>query len=633
MSKTKSQNETDKLKIFVPLHNSTKEPSIKQIKAKFCKESMDELPDAGILLPKDCTFIDFDGHNKDEKKYIDSLKAIYPTNWLDTGRGSHFYFKKPVNHKISHQSKRLSTCGLVYDFCCPAYAVIKRDGVVRQGTWNFSFEDLPILPDWLLPFPKKDKDEPLEILGLVEGDGRKVTLLSWMARVHARLRGINTPEIFRIINTIIFKEQLPLEELQEILQKVMNGDYSFDNTGIGSIKQSQNVANWLISQYNVKVYKGKIWHKDGLRYISEESLLAGKLNKKLDVNETDWKKILFKLNIDEDIRIPDDHNNFIRIDNGVIHNGVYGDLESDEFTPYYLPIFYDLEAYDEHVDKFLNWLSRDDRDMRNVIEEMFGHIILTENAPHAFFLITGGGDNGKSTFLNMVAEFSKGLSSYVDIKNFGNPNSIVRMVGKLVNIADDIDPDYLEESKSLKVIANGGELEVKTLYKDTYHVEIKTTLLFTANRAPIWKDKTHGLFRRLNIIHLENMITDETKDPELLEKLTTNTAKQYILRLALEGVQRFKNNNMKVSYSSKAQETKTQYMIESDPMLYWLDETGEDLEEKSVSYATEQYNDWAFKNGCKTISVIEFGKRLRNVGYYTKVSKLDGKSIKKILKL
>jgi putative DNA primase/helicase len=616
MSKTKSQNENDKLKIFVPLNNSTKKPSIKQIKPQFCEESMDNLPDAGIVLPKDCTFIDFDGHNKDEKKYIESLKAIFPTNWLDTDRGSHFYFKKPINHKIYHQAKRLSTCGLVYDFCCPPYAVIKRNGVIRQGTWNFSFDNIPILPDWLLPFPKKDKDETLEILGLVEGDGRKVTLLSWMARVHARLRGINTPEIFRIINTIIFKEQLPLEELQEILQKVMNGDYSFDNTGIGSIKQSQNVANWLISQFNVKFYKGKIWHKDGLRYISEESLLAGKLNKKLDVNKADWEKILFKLYIDEDIRIPDDQNNFIRIDNGVILNGLYGDLESDEFTPYYLPICYDPDVYDEEVDKFLNWLSSNDRDMRNVIEEMFGHVILTENAPHAFFLITGDADNGKSTFLNMIQRFVKGLCSSVNIKNFQDPNSIVKMTDKLVNIDDDIDPDYLENSKTIKCIASGdGSLEVKTLFKDKTDVVLRTTLIFTANKPPTWKDKSQGLYRRLNIIHLDNVITDKDKDHELLEKLSTNNAKQYILKLALEGVQRFKKNNMKVSFCQKAKDTKDQYMIDSDPVLYWKDETGVDLEGQSVTYTTEQYNDWAIRNGCKTIGVSEFGRRLKNMGY------------------
>jgi len=617
------------MKYYVPL-NSNKKPEIKQVVEKFCVNSMDELENAGLLLPKDVMFIDFDGHNTKEDIYINRLKERYPDTWLDTDRGTHFYFKKSVKTKIKHQAKKLSTCGLVYDFCCGKYSVIKKDGVVRTGSWDYDFDKLPILPDWLLPFPKKEKDTIIDLVGLKEGDGRKVSLFTFLARIHARISGVNIAEIAQIINTIIFSQQMEKDELKEVIDAISGGNYDFDNTGINSIKQSQTIADWLINQFNVTLYKGKFWHKEGKGYISDESLLAGKLNNTLDVNETDWKKIMFKLNINPSIRVSDDHKNFIRIDNGVIHNGVYGELESDEFTPYYLPIFYDPEVYDEHVDKFLDWLSNNDRDMRNVIEEMFGHIILTENAPHSFFLITGEGENGKSTFLNMIAEFTKGLTSYVDIKNFGNPNSIVRMIGKLVNLADDIDPDYIEESKSLKVISNGGELEVKTLYKDTYHVQIKTTLLFTANRAPIWKDKTHGLFRRLNIIHLDNKI--EKTDPDFLNKITTNEAKQYILRLALEGVQRFKNNNMKVSYSAKAQETKTQYMIESDPMLYWLDETGEDLEGQTVSYASANFNNWAIKSGCKTISSPEFGKRLKNMGYENKLYREGGKVCRKIFK-
>lgn len=622
------------MSFFIALDDCTKKSTKKQLQAN-CVESLNGLPDAGLFFPdSNVVVIDFDGHNTNEKLYLNRIKEKYPHTWLDTDRGTHFYFKKPVIHKLKHQSKNMTTCGLIVDFVCQKYSVVKRNGIVRQGSWDYDLDKLSVLPDWLLPFPKRDKDDPIDLVGLKDGDGRHVSLFTWLSRIHARLlNSVDIGEITHIINTLIFTEQLPFEEVKSIVESISAGNYDFENTGIKSVKQSQNVANWLITKFNVKLYKGKIWHKEGLRYISDETLLAGELNKTLDLNETDWKKILFKLNINKDIRIPDDNKNHIRLDNGVIHNGEYSDIESDEFTPYYLPIFYDPEAYDEHVDKFLNWLSMDDRDMRNVIEEMFGHVILTENAPHAFFLITGNGDNGKSTFLNMVSEFSNGLNSCVDIKNFSNPNSIVRMVGKLVNIADDIDPDYLEDSKSLKVIANGGELEVKTLYKDTYHVEIKATLLFTANRAPIWKDKSHGLFRRLNIIHLGNTITAETKDYELLDKLSTNSAKQYILKLALEGVERFKANKMKVSHSTKAQETKTQYMIESDPMLYWLDETGEDLEGQTVKYASECFNNWAIGANCKTISVIEFGKRLRNIGYYNKQYKEGGKLFRKITKI
>lgn len=616
---------------FVPL-NCNKEPTISKVVEKFCQKNMDELENSGLLLPNDVMFIDFDGHNSNEQLYIKRLKEKYPDTWLDTDRGSHFYFKKPAITKVRHSPKKMATCGLVYDFCCPKYAVIKKDYVVRKGSWDYDFSKLPILPDWLLPLPIRKGDEPIDLLGLKEGDGRNASMFYFLKRVK-RINGINLQEVAQVINTMIFGQQLDADELANIFKNASGVSKDFENIDIADSSEPQDLAKWLIEKYNVRRYKGKIWHRNGLAYISDEELLAGELNNIKIIKQNKWKEILFQFNITKAIRIPDNNKNHIRIDNGIINNGEYVELETNDFTPYYLPIFYDPEAYDEHVDNFLNWLSNDDRDMRNVMEEMFGHIILTENAPHAFFLITGDGENGKSTFLDMIAEFTLGLYSYVDIKNFSNPNSIVRMYDKLVNIADDIDPDYLEDSKPLKIIANGGELEVKTLYKDTYHVEIKATLLFTANRAPIWKDKTHGLYRRLNIIHLDKKVADEEKDPNLLEKLSTNNAKQYILRLALEGVQRFKANNMKVSYSKKAQETKTQYMVESDPMLYWLEDSGEEIDGQTVSLAYENFTNWGMSSGIKTMSIIEFGKRLRNIGYCSKQYREGDKRTRKITKL
>lgn len=618
------------MNLFVPL-NCNKEPTISKVVEKFCVNSMDNLENAGLFLPKDVMFIDFDGHNTNEQLYINRLKEKYPDTWLDTNRGTHFYFKKPTITKVRHFTKKMSTCGLVFDFVCQRYGVIKKEGVVRTGSWDYDFDKLPILPDWLLPIPNKKGDDPIDLLGLKEGDGRNASMFYFLKRVK-RIRGINLQEVAQVINTMILGQQLDAEELGNIFKNASGVSGDFENIEIADSTEPHDLAKWLIEKYKVRRYKGKIWHKNGIGYVADEDLLAGELNTVKMIKQNKWKEIIFQFNITKAIRIPDDTHNHIIISNGVIHNGEYSDIDCDEFTPYYLPIFYNPEVYDEDVDKFLNWLSRDDREMRNVIEEMFGHIILTENAPHAFFLITGDGDNGKSTFLDMIAEFTKGLASYIDIKNFSNPNAIVKMCDKLVNVADDIDPDYLENSKSLKVIANGGELEVKTLYKDIDSTSITATLLFTANRAPIWKDKTHGLFRRLNIIHLDNKITDETKDPYLLEKLTTNNAKQYILRLALEGVQRFKANNMKVSYSKKAQETKTQYMIESDPMLYWLEDTGEELDGQTVSYAYQNFTNWGVNSGIKTMSIIEFGKRLRNIGYSCKQYREGDKRVRKITK-
>jgi hypothetical protein len=280
---------------FVPL-NSIKQPTISKVIEKFCVSSMDDLEHAGILLPKDVMFIDFDGHNINETLYIQRLKDKFPNNWVDTTRGSHFYFKKPAITKIRHVSKKMSTCGLVFDFCCPKYGTVKLNGVERIRSWNFNFDELPILPDWLLPITKVKIDEPIDLLGLKEGDARNTAMFHHLLKVK-RIAGIDLATVAQIINTIIFAEQLPADELANIYKNVTGSNGNFDNIEIAGSSEPQDLAKWLIDKFKVRRYKGKIWHQNGLGYMSDEDLLAGELNNVKMIKQNKWKEIIFQFNM------------------------------------------------------------------------------------------------------------------------------------------------------------------------------------------------------------------------------------------------------------------------------------------------------------------------------------------------
>ena len=616
--------------LYIPL-NYNKEPIIPQVIPQNCVADLDKLENAGILLPKDIVVIDFDGHNTNEKHYVDWLLENYPTLCVTTDRGYHIYYKKAPGVRFTHVSNRLCACGLIVDFVCGKFVTIKRGGIERKRTGDFEFSKLPTLPKCL--YPLGNIRDQVSLAGTDEGE-RNNNLYYHLLHIRRKYGSEDFSEIAQIINNVMFRKPLPEKELKTTYHSAMEANLEGNSTTRGGNNGGSStfeLAKWLIDTFSVRKYKGQLWHKNGIGYVADESLLASELNNIKPITANKWSEILFQLHHCKKIRIPDEHKSHIRVDNGVIYDGKFMDiLPSDDFTAFYLPIAYNPNAYDEHVDGFLNFLSANDRDMRNVIEEMFGHIILTEDAPHAFFLITGNGENGKSTFLNMIKAFTKGLHSTVDIKNFSNPNALVRMYNKLVNVADDVDPDFFEDSKPLKVISSGGEMEVKVLFKDTFSITLRSSLIFTANRAPVWKDKTHGIYRRFNIIHLDNIIQETEID--FLEKLTTNNAKQYILRLALEGVDRFFKNNMKVSYCKRAEEAKHQYMTESDPMLYWLDETGEDINDQNLQEVYEMFTLWSQVSGVKQLSKIEFGRRLRNIGYYTESRKENGQSKRKIFK-
>src|SRR5699024_2929956 len=80
---------------------------------------------------------------------------------------------------------------------------------------------------------------------------------------------------------------------------------------------------------------------------------------------------------------PWDEKNIIAIKNGIIENGVYKNI-SDVFTPFYIDVTYDPNAYSKVLDDFIQFItnnqdSKEKNDLRIVLEEMFGHCLMFDD--------------------------------------------------------------------------------------------------------------------------------------------------------------------------------------------------------------------------------------------------------------
>ena len=79
--------------------------------------------------------------------------------------------------------------------------------------------------------------------------------------------------------------------------------------------------------------------------------------------------------------------NVIAIKNGIIKDGKYIN-EKNVFTPYYIDITYNPNAYCKDFDEFLQFItnneeSEEKNDLRIIIEEMFGHCLMFKDFPHS----------------------------------------------------------------------------------------------------------------------------------------------------------------------------------------------------------------------------------------------------------
>ena len=374
-------------------------------------------------------------------------------------------------------------------------------------------------------------------------------------------------------------------------------------------------ADAMLEKYAITYHKDRLFFKEDTAWVCDTNKLIRLFNRHENLKQAQDKEVMHQLS-KRAPRVDDDHL-IIQLANGYhIVDGQVMTGYTSEFTPYILNVNYDPKAYDEHVDNFLNFLTQDREDLRRIVEEVIGHILMLQGFPHKVFFFTGAkGSNGKSTFLEMLNKFVGDLGSNIALENFNDATSVAELEGKIVNIGDDIDATYMEKSQNFKTLASGNLLQIRPIYREPYKLKNRATLIFTANDMPIFKDKTGGIERRLVIIPCDNTVTKA--DLSIDSKLSTSNAQSYILNLGLKGMQRIADNGGKISDSETVQQEITSYLEDSDSVLAFISNVGIDPNmNKQQTY--ENYENFCSENGQHAVSMTNFTKKLKTKGYRVK---------------
>lgn len=580
--------------------------------------------DAGILLNKKIVVVDFDD-------YINVGEIIYsefPTLRVNTKRGFHLYYKKPKTENmktpIRNYTNKLTVSGVKVDYKTNnrAFAIIKQQGKIREmendhllGKWD----ELPELP--MLLYPSKLKHD---IYGLKDGEGRNSAiynhLLSTLEQYSMDDSTLNN--LGEFINKYVFTDSLDERELKNTVNSVKNKKPNPNKQKYLDPKDIIMTSEVLVEKLDIHFFRGKLFFKQDDHYISDNNLLLRAIDQLIQLKPSQHKQLLelfeIKSHLQEDDDLP------VQFANGyVLYDDEVVEVEPG-FTPYYLNINYKEDAYDEHVDQFLDWFTCERKDLRYVIEEMFGHVLMTKGFPHKSFFFWGeSGNNGKSTLIKMLQSFADGLHTNVPLDKFEDDTSVYSMIGKLLNVADDIDASYLDKSSNFKTIASGDPVMVRPIYSTAITFFNKATLVFTCNELPVFKDKSGGIKRRMQVIPCDAKIKD--RDVHIDDKLSSDNAKSYLLNLALAGVNRIIQNG-DLTESKAIEDVTKQYFVQSDSVVAFLEEHG--IEGKVTKDAYRMYVAYCEDLGLNAVGNTEFGRRVRNAGYESKQVRKDGKRVR-----
>lgn len=580
--------------------------------------SLDKLDNAGLLLNNKVVVVDFDNDNENESGIIEYFKLHYPTLTVKTTRGIHFYYSKPSDVVIKNGADKITVGGFQVDYKTgtKSYAIVKHKGKMREANRELSLKDLPPLPIMMYPLPKAKN-----ITGLAEGDGRNNALFYHLRLIREQKRDLDINTVATFINDVILGEKLETKELTSLLTSVSELEVNVNGQYNGDPKDMISFGEFIAKELDVKIYNSSLYFKDGLNYSRDKIKLNKAINKHLRLRRSQMTELEAQLYIYAEL-IDNKQTFNVKLRNGVIVEDNVVEYDCG-FTPFYLDVSYDPTAYDKNVDEFIDFVCCNRKDMRTVLEEILGHILLVNKFPHKIFFLTGSGANGKSTFVEMITKWTGELSSHVDIANFDDGTSLASLIGKIVNVADDVDAIYLEKSKNLKTMASGNTVGARAIYSQPITLKNTATLIFTANEPPVFKDKSDGIGRRLVIIPFENNVKQRIYN--LDELLSTDTAKSYLLNLALQGVKRIYDNKLEMSTSETIEQATKQYYLDNDSVLAYLNEYP-DINDNLYSSVYSQYDSFCTVNNFKVVSKTSFSKRLKSHGYTTKVKTKNGKT-------
>lgn len=419
----------------------------------------------------------------------------------------------------------------------------------------------------------------------------------------------------------------------ENLNKIFNKDISKDKLFVITY-----IAEYLNTIYDFKVYNGRLYAWFDKKYISNEKDIIKRLNNDVKLTKCQFKELLYQLELYAE-KISTQVNK-IRLNNGILtltDNGVYEVINDDgSFCPYNLDVNYDANLIDDKVIKFLNDVSCGNDDIRNMLTEMIGSILITEpKAQFMFFIYGVKGRNGKSTLTSALREFvGQDLSSNISITGFKDDTKLYSLAGKLLNISDDADYEkiYLERSQTLKSLASGELISCRPIYQNPVSFMNTATIICTTNTMPEFADKSGGTRRRLIIIEFNMVVDKNNNNPNLLEELTTNSAKTTFLNIAINGMNRLLKNNYYITENKTLTETLNEYYRSSDTVKDFID-SGVEIENRLVSEVYAEYETFCSETICKnTESKNVFGMRMKQYGYVSKVDTRPRNDRKKVSK-
>lgn len=566
---------------------------------------------AGVLAD-DTVLVDIDD-GEQSKILLDIVKNLgLKCKVLATSRGMHFLFKtdKPM---VNRTHCKLAI-GLVADIKGggkASYEVIKQGGVEREVLYDT--EQYEFLPKYLTPIKTS-----VNVLSLCEGEGRNNALFSYILPLQQNEFTVEEcRECIKIINEFILHDPLSEEELSVILRDgSFNKPTFFNSRGVFLFDK---FANYLLKVANIIKMNGRLYiYQDGIYECGDEYIESAMIEHIPNLNQSKRKEVLSYLNLVVKKESSVSDANLIAFKNGVLN------IVTDEFTdfsPEYvitnkIPHNYNTNAKSELLDNVMHKLACGDPNVEKLLYQSVGYCFYRRNELRKSFFLLGEKRNGKSTFLDMVGTLlGEENTANLDLCEIGSQFKTAELSGKLANIGDDINDEWISNTAIFKKVVSGDVITAERKGKDPFKLRSFAKFFFSANSLPrLGRGKdSSAVLDRLVIIPFDAKFTknDVDYDPFIKYKLRDEEVMESLILKAVEGLKTVLIDQEFVS-CDKVADNLEEFEKSNNPILEFFEDLDyTDYVNEPIKTVYKRYSTFCLSNNLQAMSAIEFQRQMK----------------------
>lgn len=584
---------------------------------------------AGVLSTS-TVMIDIDDYEQSEILFNIVKEKNLQCKVIATRRGKHFLFytDRPFTNR-THTKLAIGLTADIKGTNGSSYQVLKLDGVEREVLYDTG--TYSTLPKFLWPVKTN-----MDVLGMSEGEGRNNALFSYILPLtQNEFTKEECRECITIINDFILKDPLSYDELGVVLR-----DGAFETPNFFTSRGTflfDKFARYIQQAENIIKLNGKLYiYRDGIYEQGDEYIEAAMIQHIPNLSRAKRQEVLsyLMLLVSKESHVAD--ANLIAFNNGVLNivENTFGDFSPEYVITNKIPHDYNPDAQSDVLDGVLKKLACKDESVEKLLLQSVGYCFYRRNELRKSFFLLGEKRNGKSTFLDMVGTLlGEENTANLDLCEIGDRFRTAELTGKLANIGDDINDEWISNTATFKKVVSGDVITVEKKGKDPFKLRSFAKFFFSANCLPrLGRGKdSSAVLDRLVIIPFNAKFSKEDSDydPFIKYKLREEDVMEALIARAVPALREVLIDQ-EFAYCDKVEGSLKEFERSNNPILEFFEEMEEvDYLNEPVKLVYQKYSTFCLANNLQAMSAFEFQKQMKKqFDLVIKTVDMDGKRVR-----